>query len=118
MEYIDRDTTDPRQCMDVMIRMMKAASDLMLASLYPSFEPYEFGYTKGKKYARFWQNNHHQTFVCFFVDMTTGDVWKADGWKKPALNFTRGNIFTHAGRCAVIGTRDEKRGFHYYGGIA
>lgn len=112
--YISADTTDPTECMDLMVRMLRAASDLHLATQYPSFEPYTFGYMRGKKYARFWHDNGTQRFVAFFVDMTTGDVWKADGWKKPTLNHVRGNIFTAAGRAAVIGDRHIENLFHFY----
>lgn len=114
MTFIDPNTTDPETCMDLMVRMMKAASDLYLATHYPNFEPYTFGYMKGKKYARFWHDNGTQRFVAFFVDMSNGDVWKADGWKKPALNFPRGNIFTAKGRAEVIGNRSPDSSFYYY----
>jgi hypothetical protein len=42
-----------------------------------------------------------QRFVCFFVQRDNGDVWKAGGWKAPALNFTRGNILSWQGRKAL-----------------
>ena len=28
-----------------------------------------------------------------FINLENGDVLKTDGWKKPALNFSRGNIY-------------------------
>lgn len=115
--YISAETTDPTECMDLMVRMMQAASDLHLATNFPSFKPYTFGYMKGKKYARFWHDNGTQRFVAFFVDMSTGDVWKADGWKKPALNFVRGNIFTVKGRAEVIRDRTADSLFYYYPGF-
>ena len=113
-DYISPDTTDPDECMELMVNMMKAASDLHMATNYPMLNRPVFGFMKGKKYARFWSDNGTQRYVCFFVDMSTGDVWKADGWKKPALNFVRGNIFTKKGRVAIIGDRTTDSAFHYY----
>lgn len=57
-----------------------------------------------------------QRFVCFFVQRDTEDVWKAAGWKGPALNFTRGNIRTPEGRYAITGGRLSDTG-HFYGGF-
>jgi hypothetical protein len=28
-----------------------------------------------------------------FVERATGKIWKADGWKGPALNFPRGSVY-------------------------
>ena len=54
-----------------------------------------------------------QRMVCFFVDLTTGDVWKADGWKKPALNFVRGTVMTREGRYALTGGKVSDSGYFY-----
>ena len=45
------------------------------------------------KYARILTDNGTQRFVWGFVRLADGDVLKANGWKAPALNFVRGNIF-------------------------
>lgn len=37
-----------------------------------------------------------QRSVHSFIERDNGNVWKAAGWKAPALNFTRGNIFKPA----------------------
>jgi len=57
-----------------------------------------------------------QRFVCFFVQRDNGDVWKAGGWKAPALNFTRGNILSPEGRKAIT---FDKLGdsLHFYPGF-
>lgn len=57
-----------------------------------------------------------QRMVCFFVEKATGDVWKAAGWKAPALNFTRGNINDRDGRWAVTGGKMSPQGY-FYGGF-
>lgn len=51
--------------------------------------------TSRTKYARIFERNKSsgQRGVWCFINLETGDVLKADGWKKPALNFARGNIF-------------------------
>ena len=52
----------------------------------------------GRKFAKIvrtsMRNNDRvdQSVVCF-VDKSTGDIWKAAGWKGPALNFPRGSVF-------------------------
>lgn len=117
MNYIDPDTTDINECMQLMLGMMKAASDLHYSTNFPMLDRPTFDYMIGKKYARFFTDNGNQRSVCFFVDMTTGDVWKADGWKRPALNFVRGNIMTKTGRVKVIDSRSADSNFYYYPGM-
>lgn len=53
----------------------------------------ELTYDPGRKYIRVVSSTWGQRSVFCFVDSTNGNVLKADGWKKPALNFARGNIF-------------------------
>lgn len=50
---------------------------------------------KGRRYARIvaTDNRRDQRSVWGFVDMTNGDLLKANSWKAPAKNFARGNIF-------------------------
>jgi len=50
--------------------------------------------TARTKYARIIATTYgdHRT-VWGFIRLADGDVLKADGWKAPALNFPRGNIF-------------------------
>lgn len=51
---------------------------------------------KGKRYARIVASDSHTNgtsrSVWGFVDMTNGDLLKANSWKSPAKNFARGNI--------------------------
>ena len=47
----------------------------------------------GKKYARVVHENGVQRSVHTFVNMINGDILKSGGWKAPAPNGVRGNIF-------------------------
>lgn len=108
-------TIDDR--LDVLVRMMDACSALSYATGHPSLQPNVHGYTKGKKYARVWYDmSNGQRMVAFFVQLDNGDVWKAAGWKAPALNFVRGNIMTRDGRWALTGGKLGDTGY-YYGGF-
>lgn len=49
--------------------------------------------TKRTKYVRIFTDNGTQRMVWGFIRLADGDVLKATGWKAPALNFARGNIF-------------------------
>lgn len=50
----------------------------------------EFEY--GKKYIRVVRSNHGQRSAHSFLEIATGNIWKAAGWKVPAKNKPRGNI--------------------------
>ncbi len=49
--------------------------------------------TKGRKYAKVIMNSHSQDSVWGFIDIQTGQIFKAAGWSKPAKH-PRGNIET------------------------
>lgn len=60
-------------------------------------------YTAGKQYIRIIRKSAHCNQCEGFIVATNqhkkfkyGDMLKADGYTKPALNFSRGNIFTDA----------------------
>ena len=53
----------------------------------------QFTYSKGGKYYKVIRNYNGQKSVHSFVD-GNGYIWKPAGWKAPAKNFARGNIFT------------------------
>jgi hypothetical protein len=53
-----------------------------------------------KKYIRIVQDNGTQRSVYCFVDKATGDILKADGWKRPAKH-ARGSIYIDAGKSAI-----------------
>lgn len=111
----ERDTIIDR--LDVLVRMLDACAALSTAACHSILSPGTHGYTLGKKYARVYHDmSNGQRTVCFFVQMDNGDVWKADGWKKPALNFVRGNIMTCEGRYAITGGKLSDSG-HFYAGF-
>lgn len=113
--WVSPDSTDIDECINMLIRSMSAANEIHLSLAFPSFEPYTFGYDKGKKYSRVWVDNGTQRFVCFFVQRDNGDIWKAGGWKAPALNFTRGNILSREGRTKFIMEKISDTGYFYHG---
>lgn len=108
------DTIDDR--LDVVIRILDAADALSTAVRFPSLKPSVYGYSKGKKYARvFYDMCNGQRVVAFFVQLDNGDVWKADGWKGPALNSVRGNINSFEGRKAIADKISNERLYFYPG---
>ena len=58
--------------------------------------------TQKTKYVRIYINENDHRSVWGFINLEdtgkfkAGDLLKADGWKTPALNFARGNIFDNA----------------------
>ena len=102
--------------LDVTVRAMQAASDLHYALHFPTLKRSTFSYTKGKKYARVISElGNGQRMVCFFVQMDNGDIWKADGWKKPALNFVRGNVAIDEELSKFIMAKVGPSGYFYHG---
>lgn len=54
----------------------------------------------GKKYIRVVVTEGGRQSVFCFVDAKTGDILKADGWKRPAKH-ARGSIYVNQGRDAI-----------------
>ena len=54
----------------------------------------KFSSMVGPKFARIVREGPGERSVVCFVNMTTGDILKAGGWKAPAPNGVRGNLFT------------------------
>ena len=114
MTYLSPDSTDIDECLDMVVRSLTAATELYHSLVYPGFKPETYGWDSGRKYSRVWHDNGTQRFVCFFVQRDNGDVWKAGGWKSPALNFTRGNILSREGRQAItLGKMNSQNGYFY-----
>lgn len=64
---------------------------------FPTLDDYSWNYEIGRKYIKVISNNKWQRSVWGFINVGNtnfnfGDVLKADGWKKPALNKARGNL--------------------------
>ena len=84
----------------------KLCDDLLSEHLnkFPRLTEYSWNYEIGRKYLKIIQNNEYQRSVWGFINLTefttkkgvtfkVGDVLKAAGWAKPALNAPRGNLF-------------------------
>lgn len=113
--YPDSEHNTITDRLDVLVRLLDACSALSTASRHPMLKPNVFGYSLGKKYARvYYDMDNGQRFVAFFVQLDNGDVWKADGWKKPTLNFVRGNINTPEGRWELTGGKVHKDTGYFY----
>ena len=58
----------------------------------------------GKKYARIVHSaaNRSSRSVHTFVNMINGDILKAGGWKAPATNGVRGNVFDNDFGASVV----------------
>lgn len=123
--YPDQETDTMTDKLDVLVRALNGCAQVHIALLYSILTPHEYGYDIGKKYARVWHGEPHTDpngetryygkSVAFFVDLATGDVWKAAGWKGPARNFVRGNITTPEGRAALTIGRMKPSGYMPYG---
>lgn len=56
----------------------------------------------GKKYARVVHENGVQRSVHTFINLINGDILKSGGWKAPAPNGVRGNIFADDFGASVV----------------
>ena len=94
---------------------LRAAAMLHHVGRYPMLPVETFGYdlSQGRKYLRIYRENGVQRFVECFIDRETGDVFKPEGWKKPAKG-VRGNINTAEGRRALAQSKiDNPYGYLY-----
>lgn len=74
-----------------LIEFMDARAKEYFAEHYPNLAPATHYTDGGRKYVRIVQDNGGRHVHCF-VDVQTGSVYKAAGWKTPALNGERFNI--------------------------
>ena len=65
-------------------------------------DPQHISVDYGKKYARVVHESSTQRSVHTFVNMINGDILKAGGWKAPAPNGVRGNIFAEDFGAAAV----------------
>ena len=65
-------------------------------------DPNHISVTYGKKYARVIYESGTQRSVHTFVNMINGDILKAGGWKAPATNGVRGNVFDNDFGASVV----------------
>ena len=69
---------------------------------YTHASPDDITVDYGKKYARVVHQNNVQRSVHTFVNMINGDILKSGGWKAPAPNGVRGNIFENDFGASVV----------------
>lgn len=75
---------------------------------------YNFTYIKGKKYAKIVMHNlSGQSSAHAFVDMNTGDIFKAASWKAPAKNGVRYNLLDNNSRQEMYKRADYAGGYLY-----
>lgn len=77
------------------VAALQARSDKHYAEKFPNLDPTKYSVDpRGKKYKRIVDTTHggNRSVHCF-VEVATGDIWKAASWKAPAKNFPRGNIY-------------------------
>jgi hypothetical protein len=87
-----------RHAVDEYIAFMNEAAVKFYAERYPSLEPETYYLDSGRKYLRIAsrRGGGGGAYVHSFVDAFTGDVYKAAGWKAPALNGARYNLLDAA----------------------
>lgn len=54
----------------------------------------EYGADYNLKYIRVWQKKGQGQSAHTFIDVSNGNILKAGGWKAPAKNGVRGNVFS------------------------
>jgi hypothetical protein len=92
---------------------LKAMTDAYFAKNYTNLTPPTWEITSGPRFVRIVKADapgSSRSVYCF-VEKSTGLIWKAAGWKAPALNFPRGNVNdpsswgAHFGPHGVVGAR-------------
>lgn len=83
-----------RRAIDELVDFMTQANKVHTEARFPNLKPDTYWVDGGQKYVRIAYGAVHGEggAVHCFVDAETGDVYKAAGWKKPALNGARFNI--------------------------
>ena len=74
-----------------LIEFMDARIVEVFAARYPNLTAPTHALEGGRKYLRIVQEGNGRSVHCF-VDAETGGVYKAAGWKAPALNGERYNL--------------------------
>lgn len=95
MEANNKTPAEFEAALDAYIAVLNAASVERFAKECPTLKPTTYSVDKGgRKYLRVvaeGQGDSRSSHA--FVERATGLVWKAAGWKAPALNFPRGSIY-------------------------
>lgn len=78
---------------DAFIAKWQAFKVADLKTRHPSLTAATLSVEPGKRFARIVATDSQRSCVGF-IELATGDLYKAATWKAPAKNFTRGNIRT------------------------
>lgn len=81
-----------RQAIAELLHFFNEAEAKYKAENFEFLSPDVFEAAGGTKYIRIAQSSGSSRSVHCFIDAVTGDVYKAAGWKAPALNGARFNI--------------------------
>ena len=81
------------QHLELYCKRLQEAINKEFAAHYPRNLVPKITFTTGPKYVRIIRGGSVGKAVHCFVERSTGSIWKAAGWKAPAKNFPRGNIF-------------------------
>ena len=82
-----------RKAVAEFVEFLNAANIAHTTKNFPMLQPDTYECDGGRKYLRIATS---QRYVHCFVDALTGDVYKAAGWKAPALNGARFNLLDEA----------------------
>lgn len=73
------------------------------AKNFPTLKTPKIEFEPGRRYIRLIETGESQRSCFGFIDATNGDVLKSAGWKSPAKNFARGNLFDANGGLGRVG---------------
>jgi len=105
-----------RQAIATYIEFMNEASKAHTEKHYPMLSADTYWVEGGQKYIKIASGRTNgQTMVHSFVDALTGDVYKAAGWKAPALNGARYNLLNEESFEDLKAKWDPYGGYLYKG---
>jgi hypothetical protein len=95
---------------DDYVRSLQTNVEAYYAENYESLKAPKFGFTIGPKFYRVYrEDGSGGRSVHSFVEISTGHVYKADGWKKPA----KGVRYTSMKDAAAAADKSGNTGFLY-----
>lgn len=82
------------RAIEVYVVKLQSQHDEYMARHYPS-QVETFSVNNGRRYAKVIRSDAggYGASVVAFIDKNTGDIFKPDGWKKPA-KYRRGNVLS------------------------
>ena len=105
-----------RQAIATYIEFMNEASKAHTEKHFPMLSADTYWVEGGQKYIKIASGRSNgQTMVHCFVDALTGDVYKAAGWKAPALNGAHYNLMDEASFENLKSKWDPYGGYLYKG---